>query len=156
MWCLVHDVDVSLSLLFQLTSARPPRPEPKSSSKSRPSSGNSKPKLQPQLSLPAFLNGGANNSQQCAASTSSVTGSPAPSFSITSNVYVESPLARLPETSPLEDCGSSRPVTAAVQRSVSVQGGPVSSREPEAGVCRPHSQTSLTSNGGRSSTSTIG
>ncbi|XP_067937845.1 dedicator of cytokinesis protein 1-like [Watersipora subatra] len=75
-------------LVQWLTSARPPRPESKSASKSRPSSGNSKSALQAQISLPTFLNG-ANNQAPCSAASASHT-----SLNITTNVYIESPLAR--------------------------------------------------------------
>lgn len=59
----------SLVIFFQLTSARPPRPESKSLFKGRPSSGNVKPKLQLQMSLPASIAGANISSSSAAAAT---------------------------------------------------------------------------------------
>jgi len=126
-----------------LTSARPPRPESKAASKSRPSSGKSK--LHHQLSLPNFS--GADNNQPSSINIGSqggtVSGSVAPTLQLTSNVYVESPLAILPEESPKK-----------VLRSHSVR-GVFTSPEPEIGL-RPSSHSSVTSGGNCSATNAMG
>ena len=162
-WCVgIRHCSICNWFLLQLTAARPPRPETKSSySRSRPSSGNIKHhKLQSQLSLPNFLNGSSNNQlptqSHAAANGSSISVSGAPtavannialtanhsnhnssvSYNITSNVYVESPLARLPENPPRK-----------ILRSQSVKGpeasAPVLGAETSK-LSRPASQSSVT------------